>query len=266
MSSVGTTAFPLGNGTFSTSLNIQHLETTVSALDGETILLGGMISRKSDKVENKVPWLGDLPGLGALFRYRTENKTKTELIIIMTPHIVRNAQEAAQVMCDESRRIDWVLSGVARVHGAGNLGAIAPPVCDPGMRSQPFRIYPGAQPEPVPPPQPKQMEGVPLSIPVAASCRLQPAVNAAGECRRCRKACAGRRCPGASDCAADSWRECGVPDNGHLSTRFWRADRAGGGDIAQFGLAGSAGAAAAIAAGPQLTLLPPLAPVLRGEG
>src|SRR5204863_339576 len=88
---------PLGNGQVSTSLNIQHLETTVSALDGETVVLGGLINSTDNKTENKVPWIGDLPGIGALFRYRTEVKKKTELLIIMTPHIVRNR-------CRRSRR------------------------------------------------------------------------------------------------------------------------------------------------------------------
>ena len=160
VSSIGSTAFPLGNGTTSTSLNIQHLETTVSAEDGETIMLGGMISRKSDKNENKVPWLGDLPGLGTLFRYRSEDKTKTELIIIMTPHIVRNRQEAEALLHEETRRVDWVLADVMTVHGSQNLHAALPPFCEQGGHVQPYRTYPGMapmgpqRPEIVSPPQP----------------------------------------------------------------------------------------------------------------
>ena len=134
---------PLGNGQVSTSLNIQHLETTVSALDGETVVLGGLINSTDSKMENKVPWLGDLPGLGALFRYRTQSKKKTELLIIMTPHIVRNRYDAERVLLEESRRIDWVLGDVMRTHGNAN--------CAPFMQNsfhdlkqpvQPFRIMP----------------------------------------------------------------------------------------------------------------------------
>ena len=69
-------------------------ETTVIAQDGETVVLGGVITRRNEKDENKVPWLGDLPGIGALFRYRTENKTKTELLIIMTPRVLRTREDA----------------------------------------------------------------------------------------------------------------------------------------------------------------------------
>src|SRR5262249_14880909 len=86
ISSVDPTPINLGNGSLGTVINIQHLETTVSAYDGETVVLGGLISRRDAKSENKVPWLGDLPYVGAAFRYRTQQRTKTELLIIMTPH------------------------------------------------------------------------------------------------------------------------------------------------------------------------------------
>ena len=61
---------------------------------GETVAIGGMIQKRDQKGENKVPWLGDLPYIGAAFRYRTQVKSKTELLIIMTPHIVRSKFEA----------------------------------------------------------------------------------------------------------------------------------------------------------------------------
>jgi general secretion pathway protein D len=149
VSAIDRTDFPLGNGTFGTSYKTQHLETTVSATDGETVLLGGLISKRDDKNENKIPWLGDLPGIGAAFRYRTYTKTKTELVIIMTPHIVRNRDERERVLVDETRRIDWSLADVLRIHGNENCGPFTPPpTCStlPEMQSktQPFRIFPRA--------------------------------------------------------------------------------------------------------------------------
>ncbi|MBI1832827.1 MAG: hypothetical protein HYR84_15410 [Planctomycetes bacterium] len=134
----------LGNGLKGTIFNTQHLETTVVAADGETIMLGGLITKSDDKSENKIPWLGDLPGIGAAFRYRTYATKKTELMIIMTPQIIRNRFEAERILGDEWRRGDWKLSDVMRVHG--NVDA----VCAPGMlphgqsSSRPFRIYPSA--------------------------------------------------------------------------------------------------------------------------
>src|SRR5207245_2467731 len=90
VSSVVSTPVQLGNGQLGTALNIQRIETTVLAADGETVVLGGMIQKSDNKQENRVPWWGELPGpLGALFRVRTQARKKTELIIVMTPHVVR---------------------------------------------------------------------------------------------------------------------------------------------------------------------------------
>ena len=89
VSAVDPVPLNLGNGTLGTVLDIQHVETTVTAYDGETIVLGGLMAKTDNKTETKIPILGDLPGVGALFRYRTYSKNQKELIFIMTPHIVR---------------------------------------------------------------------------------------------------------------------------------------------------------------------------------
>lgn len=178
ISSVVPTPVNLGNGTLGTALNIQHLETTVISTDGETVLLGGLITKNENKVENKIPVLGDLPGLGAAFRYRSYTKNKTELLIIMTPHIVRNRFEAEQVLCEESRRIDWSLSDVMRVHGNTSSLPFMPNVLPEPHRhgTKPFRIFPTvpggveqtpAQPEtvPLPPIQPQAQSVRPQTAP-----------------------------------------------------------------------------------------------------
>jgi type II secretory pathway component GspD/PulD (secretin) len=138
VSALDSTTFPLGNGQFGTSYKVQHLETTVAAGDGETILLGGLMSKADEKNENKVPWLGDLPGIGAAFRYRNYQYKKTELVIIMTPHIVRNSRELQQIKDEELRRIHWRLCDVNRVHGD-------PDACKSGG-CEPFRIYRDGRP------------------------------------------------------------------------------------------------------------------------
>src|SRR5713226_9493799 len=87
------------------------------AQDGETVAIGGMIKKSDAKSENKIPWLGDLPYVGACFRYRTQQKAKTELLIIMTPHIVRSRADADRVLGEESKRIDWIMKDVEKIHG-----------------------------------------------------------------------------------------------------------------------------------------------------
>jgi hypothetical protein len=119
----------LGNGVNATAIDQQIIETTVIAMDGETVALGGLIKKTDAKQENKIPWFGDLPYVGAAFRYRTQSKEKQELMIILTPHIVRNKWDAARILGEEARRMDWLLSDVAKTHGAQGL---LPPVAGPG--------------------------------------------------------------------------------------------------------------------------------------
>jgi hypothetical protein len=163
VSSVGQTV-QLSTNVVSQAFNIQQVETTVVAHDGETVVIGGLIQQRDTKQENKVPCLGDLPYIGAAFRYRTQVRTKTELLVILTPHIVRNPGDADRILCEEARRMDWILSDIAKIHASPGLGPQADPGCanpqypidgviHPGMTSEPIPIVPGA-PEPVPAPAP----------------------------------------------------------------------------------------------------------------
>jgi type II secretory pathway component GspD/PulD (secretin) len=138
VSSTAPTNVQLGNGITATAVNQQTVDTTVIAGDGETVALGGLITKRDDKSENKVPWLGDLPGVGALFRYRTQTKNKVELIIIMTPHIVRSRFDADRILSEETRRIDWITGDVLRVQGTSGMEPILrPPGGVPGVGGMP---------------------------------------------------------------------------------------------------------------------------------
>jgi type II secretory pathway component GspD/PulD (secretin) len=121
----------LSAGATAPIFSVEHFETTVSAKDGETVAIGGLIIKRDAKSENKYPWLGDLPYVGALFRYRTQNKSKTELLVILTPHIVRNSMDAARILAEEARRMDWVVGDVAKIHGTSGMGPILAPPSHP---------------------------------------------------------------------------------------------------------------------------------------
>ncbi|MBX7102475.1 MAG: hypothetical protein K1X57_00235 [Gemmataceae bacterium] len=139
ISSVDPIPINLGNGQLGTALNIQQVETTVAASDGETVVIGGLIQTIDSKQENKVPWLGDLPYVGAAFRYRTQKREKRELLVILTPHVVRSPEEAANILAQEARRMDWAVGDVCKMHGPNGLDAILPqqpcaPTCQlPGI-------------------------------------------------------------------------------------------------------------------------------------
>lgn len=124
ISSVGALV-PVG-GITAPAFNVQTVETTVSVMDGETIVIGGLVTTNEQKTENKVPLLGDLPGIGSLFRFRTQLKMKQELIVILTPHIVRTRAEADRILAQESRRMDWILGDVVKMHGTTGLEPILP--------------------------------------------------------------------------------------------------------------------------------------------
>jgi type II secretory pathway component GspD/PulD (secretin) len=69
-------------------------ETTVTVQDGHTIVIGGLITTNDQSVEDKVPILGDIPLLGWLFRNTHKIKNRSELLIILTPTVIRNVQES----------------------------------------------------------------------------------------------------------------------------------------------------------------------------
>lgn len=134
ISSIDPVPVDLGNGLLSTAINIQHVETSIAAQDGETVAIGGLISKRDQKTENKIPWLGDLPIIGAAFRFRTQSKEKRELLVILTPHVVRSAADRERILMMEAKRMDWIATDVMKLHaGPAGIPAIIPPQPPPGV-------------------------------------------------------------------------------------------------------------------------------------
>ena len=76
-------------------------ETRVLVPDGRTVVIGGLMADEETEVVRKVPILGNIWGLGALFRRTVKEKTKTELLIFLTPHVVRTGDEVTQLTTGE---------------------------------------------------------------------------------------------------------------------------------------------------------------------
>ncbi|SNX49808.1 Type IV pilus biogenesis and competence protein PilQ precursor [Vibrio thalassae] len=70
------------------AIDTQRIGTQVLVNDGETVVLGGIFQHAMTSKVDKVPLLGDIPGLGALFRRTYENIGKNELLIFVTPKII----------------------------------------------------------------------------------------------------------------------------------------------------------------------------------
>ncbi|MFI4867937.1 MAG: type IV pilus secretin PilQ [Steroidobacterales bacterium] len=71
------------------SINTRTIETQVVLGDGQTVVLGGILETTQSLQATKVPWLGDVPGLGNLFKQTTRKDDKDELLIFVTPKILR---------------------------------------------------------------------------------------------------------------------------------------------------------------------------------
>lgn len=78
-------------------VNQREADTNVSVKDGETIVIGGIMRTQVTSSVKKIPLLGDIPLLGNLFRSTSKENQKTELLVFLTPHIVRNADDARQM-------------------------------------------------------------------------------------------------------------------------------------------------------------------------
>jgi len=103
---VGGMQFPpitVGNTTQSfaiDSVNTANIEAVVVAKDGLTVAIGGLIKTKNGKDVRKIPLLGDIPIVGKLFQDREEFNDKTELILLITPHIIANPTQSEDVSRD----------------------------------------------------------------------------------------------------------------------------------------------------------------------
>ncbi len=76
-------------GTSVPALTTRKASTTLELRDGQSFMLGGLLQNNSTNDLDQLPWLGDVPVLGALFRSTDYQKNETDLVILVTPHIVR---------------------------------------------------------------------------------------------------------------------------------------------------------------------------------
>ena len=90
----------------------RSLESTVAVDDGQIIVLGGLIEDSFTDGSNRVPLVGDLPVLGALFRYDKRNRVKTNLMVFLKPTVIRTAGAGAALTSD---RYDYLMGEQRRL-------------------------------------------------------------------------------------------------------------------------------------------------------
>ncbi len=85
------------------------------------MVLGGLITKTRAETHRRVPFLSEIPILGHLFRYDNVQNRRTELLIIMTPRVVRTERDADIIKQVESARMSWCLADVIKLHGDGGF-------------------------------------------------------------------------------------------------------------------------------------------------
>jgi hypothetical protein len=98
-------------------VDLTRAQATVSAASGETIVLGGLITKSTEELNRRVPYLADIPVLGNLFRYEGFRDKRTELLIILTPHVILTPEDNERLKQTEMARMSWCAAQVYDIHG-----------------------------------------------------------------------------------------------------------------------------------------------------
>ena len=120
------------------SLTTRRVATTIELADGQSFAIAGLLKEDLREVVSKFPVLGDIPILGVLFRSTSYQKNETELVIIVTPHLVKPVDMAKQTLPTdalvEPNDFEFYLLGSLEGRGepAKSKGAAAPPRSDKG--------------------------------------------------------------------------------------------------------------------------------------
>lgn len=149
------------------STDKRSIESTVVVDDGSILVLGGLIEDKYTDNRSKVPLLGDIPVLGALFRSESRTKTRTNLMVFLRPVIMRDAESANKISMDRYELIRALQTAAQ----PPNNPLI--PLNDSPVLSPERRIEQGA-PLAVPPNAPGAVKPGPVDVPPAASAASAP--------------------------------------------------------------------------------------------
>jgi len=101
-----TLTVPIAQGVNAPVIDNRSADTVAVTADGQTVIIGGLMARAKSSTDTKIPFLGDLPILGNLFKRRQKSDAQTELLIFLTPHIVQNPTELAALSARERAKSD----------------------------------------------------------------------------------------------------------------------------------------------------------------
>jgi type II secretory pathway component GspD/PulD (secretin) len=128
ISSISTSNIQISENLTAPVFNKNAVTTIVSIKDGETVVIGGLITTTKDHREAKVPFLGDIPGLGLLFKSLTDSYSKKELLVVLTPKLMDTVQKARDISAEERDLMTLMPPELRESHLMGQLRV--PPVCE----------------------------------------------------------------------------------------------------------------------------------------
>jgi len=134
------------NGTLAYQIGTRNANTFLRLHDGETQLLAGLINHDEQTTASRLPGLGDLPVLGRLFSSQLDNGTHKELVLAVTPHVVRNVRRP-----DASEAELWIgTESAPRLRAVANRSAFSASAASDGVAPGPLggAAVPAAAPSP----------------------------------------------------------------------------------------------------------------------
>jgi type II secretion system protein D len=138
ISSISSSSVQISENLNATVFNNNTVDTTVTIKDGETVVIGGLITTRKDHRENKVPFLGDIPVLGLLFKGLKHTDERNELLVVLTPHIVDTVDKARKISCDERDLMTLLPAGIresklmGRLRDVPEVTIVGPAATQPG--------------------------------------------------------------------------------------------------------------------------------------
>ncbi|MBF0233173.1 MAG: type II secretion system secretin GspD [Desulfamplus sp.] len=94
----------------------RQIQTTLIVEDGHTVVIGGLIDESLSESQHSLPCLGDIPGVGYLFKTVSKGQDKTNLYVFLTPKVVKNPLEADKIYKDKKGQIDTIKQGDVKMY------------------------------------------------------------------------------------------------------------------------------------------------------
>jgi general secretion pathway protein D len=99
---------PVEGGLATPQINVKSVDTQATVKNGETIVIGGIISESNDRSTDRIPIIGNIPIIGYLFGNTTMSKKRNELIVMITPHVIQSLDDATAVSDEFKKKVQML--------------------------------------------------------------------------------------------------------------------------------------------------------------